>query len=231
MNTNKIVSHEKKHDSLNNSCSFSILDVACQNLSSRRLWNRGICFPCPLPEGIAHPNSPQQLSSQPSNSVSRLEESSPWPDLMLANPSFSPLSYFQSQTSALYANDQYAGFPPYVFQVGSLSQFSPRSSTGFPSHGPSEASSPVEFMKQNELDSQSHEPSQSVVKFSSYGNPNSRISDNFSRIQSRSFQGSEPLPFMQSKMKGEDAILDARRLSSVEGIHKSSVRFLFFKLF
>ena len=78
-------------------------------------------------------------------------------------------------------------------------------------------------MKQNDLNCQSYDSLQSAVKLSSYGNQNSRMSAHLSRIQSRSFQGSELLPFMESKMTGEDVILDATRVSSVEGIHNSSV--------
>ncbi|XXG46235.1 hypothetical protein AAC387_Pa02g1136 [Persea americana] len=211
MNANKIVSQEKKHDCLKNCCASSIFDGACQNISSRQLWNKGICFPCASPEGIVHPNCPKKFSSLSPNSVSCLERSSPQPDLMPTNPSFSPLSYFQSQSSELYPSDHYPCFPPYVYQVNSLSHFSPWSSTGFLSHRSSEATSPVKFMKQNDLNYQSHDSLQSAVKLSSYGNQNSRTSAHLSRIQSRSFQGSELLPFMESKMTGEDVILDATR--------------------
>ncbi|XXG80112.1 hypothetical protein AAC387_Pa09g1052 [Persea americana] len=55
MNANKIVSHEKKHDCLKNYCASSILDGDCQNISSRQLWNKGICFPCASPEEVTEP--------------------------------------------------------------------------------------------------------------------------------------------------------------------------------
>ncbi|XXG80113.1 hypothetical protein AAC387_Pa09g1053 [Persea americana] len=142
---------------------------------------------------------------------------------MPTNPSFSPLSYFQSQSSALYLSDDYPSFPPYVYQVNSVSHFSPWSSTGFLSHRSSEATSPVEFVKQNDLSCQSYDSLQSAVKLSSYGNQNSRMSAHLSRIQSRSFQGSELLPFMESNMMGEEVILDATHISSAEEIHNSSV--------
>ncbi|KAJ8628334.1 hypothetical protein MRB53_021641 [Persea americana] len=87
---------------------------------------------------------------------------------MPTNPSFSPLSYFQSQSSALYLSYDYPSFPPYVYQVNSVSHFSPWSSTGFLSHRSSEATSPVEFVKQNDLSCQSYDSLQSAVKLSSY---------------------------------------------------------------
>lgn len=227
MNCHKIACHQDKHDSFTNTCSWDISNHSYQNLGSWQQWNRGVCFQPPSPEVVIHQNVLQRHSP-----ISCLEGASPQPDIIPANPSCSPLSCFQPQSTPFYVSDCHPGFPPYVYHFGPLpltSQLSTRRSTEFPSHGPSEATSPVHFTKQSDLNSQARDTFQPVLKLPSYGNQNSRASSTCGGIDLTSFQGSEFLPFMQSQMTtSEDAILDGRSLSSAEEIPNSSVSFVFF---
>ncbi|RWR73818.1 myb family transcription factor PHL5-like protein [Cinnamomum micranthum f. kanehirae] len=213
MNTHKFVFHQDKHDSFTNHYSLDIPNHTFQNLGSRQLWNRGVCFQSPSPEDLIH-----QIVLQRHNSV---EGGSLQPEIMPANPSCSPLSCFQSQSTPFYP-----GFPPCVYQFGPLPltpQFSPRHSTDFPSHGPSEATSPVTLTKQGNLVSHASNTLQPVLKLPSYGNQDSRASSSCGGIDSTCFQGREFLPFVQSQMTGDDAILDRRCLSSAEGTPNPTV--------
>ncbi|RWR73613.1 hypothetical protein CKAN_00190800 [Cinnamomum micranthum f. kanehirae] len=92
-----------------------------------------------------------------------------------------------------------------------------------PSHGPSEATSLVTFTKQSDLVSHVSNTLQPVLKLPSSGNQSSRASSSCGGIDSTCFQGSEFLPFVQSQMTSDDAILDRRCLSSAEGIPTSAV--------
>ncbi|XXG48666.1 hypothetical protein AAC387_Pa02g3050 [Persea americana] len=218
MNTHKFVFHQDKHDSFTNHYSLDIPKHTFQNLGSRQLWNGGVYFQSTSPEDLIHQNVSQRRNS--------VEGGSPQLELMPANPSCSPLSCFQSQSMPFYVSNGYQGFPPCVYQFGPLPltpQFSPGHSTEFPSHGPSEATSPVTFTKQSDLVSHPSNTLQPVLKLPSYGNPNTRATSSCGGIDSTCFQGSEFLPFVQSQMTSDDAILDRRCLTSAEGIPNSSV--------
>ncbi|XP_058073454.1 protein PHOSPHATE STARVATION RESPONSE 2-like isoform X2 [Magnolia sinica] len=187
MNGRKIVCHDQKQGSLND-CSFDFYGrPGGENFGSRPLWNMGFSFQSP------------ELNAQSPDSFSCFDSGSPQPGLVPSNPSSSTPNHVQS----------HMGFPPYVYQIGTLPLFS---------HGASEACFPVSLPNQTDLDSQSFDTLQSVVK----SNCNKNCTN--SGGCRRNCRGSEVLPYMQCKMMGSDDVtLDVRRLSSIEGIPNPGV--------
>ncbi|XP_077210052.1 uncharacterized protein LOC143845556 isoform X2 [Tasmannia lanceolata] len=200
MNTHEISCHDDKHMSLMG-CSLDRSASFYQKFSARQLCNMGFSFQFPLPEGIVHQNIPRRPRSHSSDLFSCLEGGSPPLSFIPTNSSYSDSNCFESQSSSFYDDDRSPGFPPYVYQVGTLpsfSQLSPICSAEFPSPWPSEGQFFVDLPNQNDV------------------NQHSRTFDHFGKFQHRKSQDSELPPFIQSK-PGKGYASDG------EGFHNPSI--------
>ncbi|XP_042489601.1 myb family transcription factor PHL5-like isoform X2 [Macadamia integrifolia] len=133
-----------------------------------------------------------------------------------ANPAGTISSHFGSTTSTFYTAEDYIGFPQCQYQVDKLPwslQLHKNCDLAIPSLQPYEDPLSINSAKHDDIDLQSRDTLQSVVKLPLHSNQKSVFCDESNRISSRNLPGSDHLPLLQNKLAGEEATLDSGHLS------------------
>ncbi|KAL5983336.1 hypothetical protein ACLOJK_017420 [Asimina triloba] len=197
---NKIACQEHGPTSHYSSSSFDFCGRSgSENFCPRQLRNMSASLQSQVQESTV----PDLLHAQASNSFSCLDGGSPQQDLAPNQTSCGTPNNFQS----------YLGFPPYVYQIGTVPFFS---------HQPSEGHFPIGLVQQKDIDSPSADALQSMPP-RPYRSQNCSNSDVRARNQHRNPLESENLPYMQCNSIGETAKLDVRSPSLIDGILNPSV--------
>ncbi|OVA06636.1 SANT/Myb domain [Macleaya cordata] len=147
MNTQKIECQEQNCGSSNN-YSPDLPGNSSEKFGPQEPWEMGVCFQSPLP-------------------VSDSERSLQLPNINPANSSNTISSRFGSVASVFHVNERYLGVPQHEYQLGTLPMFSQLPQNYDPdisSYQPSVEQFSVGLAKQDDVDLQSLDTLQSVVK-------------------------------------------------------------------
>ncbi|XP_043690592.1 myb family transcription factor PHL5-like [Telopea speciosissima] len=194
MNTHKLECQEPNNGWLSD-YSLELSDRSSGNFGSRQSWNMGVCFESPS-------------SAMGGGSLLENHRS--------ANPAGTISSHFGSTTSTFYTAQDYIGFPQCQFQVDTF-PWSPQLHKNYelaiPSLQPYEDPLSINSAKHDDIDLQSRDTLQSVVKLPLHSNQKSVFCDDSNRISSRYLRGSDYIPLLQNKLAGKEATLANRHLS------------------
>ncbi|XP_043690591.1 myb family transcription factor PHL5-like isoform X2 [Telopea speciosissima] len=193
MNTHKIECQEPNNGCLSD-YPFELSDCSSGSFGSRQSLNMGVCF---------------QFPSSAIGGGSLLENRT-------ANPAGTVSSHFGSTTSTFYTAEDYIDFPQCQYQVDTLPwcpQVPQNYDLAIPSLQPYEDPLSINSAKHDDIDLQSRDTLQSVVKLPLHSNQQPVFCDDSNTISSRNLPGSDHLPLLQNKLAGEEATLDSRHLS------------------
>ncbi|XP_010265860.1 PREDICTED: myb family transcription factor PHL5-like [Nelumbo nucifera] len=184
MNTRK-TQFQELNNGFASDYSFESFGRTYENFTSQQPLNMGACFQSPMP---ALDGGSLQPNLRPSNLASTIS------------------SHFGPPNSAFYATERYMGFPQYQYQ----------STRPCFSELPKNYEEPfsVNSERCDDLDLQSRDSLQSIVKLPFCSNQNARFSDISNQSSYTNFPGVELHPLLPSKLMGEDATLDNRNPSN-----------------
>ncbi|XP_043693820.1 myb family transcription factor PHL5-like [Telopea speciosissima] len=194
MNTQKIECQDPNNGCLND-YTFELSDCSYESFGSRQSWNMGVC------------------SQSPSSAMGG---GSLQPNHRTMNSGVTISSQFESTTSTFYTTEDSMGYPQYQYQVGKhpwCTQLHKNYDLAIPSLQSSEDPLSINSAKQDDIDLQSRDTLQSVVKLPLHSNQKSRFCADSNRISCKNLPGSDLRPLLQNKLAGEEDTLENKRLS------------------